>query len=311
MTGQAIRIRGAVQGVGFRPTVARLARARGLSGFIKNDGSGVVIGLAADPAACDAFLDELLTSLPPLASVSRVEREAAEVPTGGGFIIERSDKTRPRTQVVPDAATCQACRDEVMNPYENRYRYPFTNCTHCGPRYSIVTGIPYDRPQTTMARFPLCADCQREYDDEGDRRYHAQAIACHACGPKVRLERTDGRAFSVSRYSMMDEVDAVGGLITSGEIVAIKGLGGYQLCCDATSPEAVRRLRERKGRGHKAFALMVRDLDVAAKYVVLTDADRALLSGPEGPIVLLERADASPEARRSRRRSPRTSGASG
>ncbi|MGF1467312.1 MAG: carbamoyltransferase HypF [Sandaracinaceae bacterium] len=284
--GEHIRIRGAVQGVGFRPTVARLARARGLPGFVRNDGAGVLIGLAATPDDCGAFLDQLLAELPPLARVEDVERRREEVPADRGFVIEASEGGAPRTEVAPDAATCAACLAEARDPFARRYRYPFTNCTHCGPRYTIVEAIPYDRAHTTMAAFGLCAACEAEYADEADRRYHAQPIACHACGPRARLERMDGRPFPVDRYSMLDAVDAAGGLLLAGEIVAVKGLGGYQLCCDATSPAAVERLRARKRRPHKAFALMARDLDVARAVVVLSAADEAVLRSPEAPILL-------------------------
>ncbi|MDJ0867751.1 MAG: carbamoyltransferase HypF [Myxococcota bacterium] len=292
MTGAVLRIRGRVQGVGFRPTVARLARARGLEGFVRNDGGGVLIGLAAGHDA-EAFVAELLHALPPLARIEAVERDAGAVPAGRGFVIEGSSAGTPRTDVSPDTATCAACLEEVFAPTERRYRYPFTNCTHCGPRFSLVTAIPYDRANTTMADFALCDACRAEYADEADRRYHAQPVACHACGPRARLERSDGRAFSAERYSMLDEVDAAGGLLRSGEIVALKGLGGYQLCCDATNAEVVARLRERKRRPHRAFALMVRDLEVARRYAVLRPEEETLLESPEAPIVL---APACPDA---------------
>ncbi|MEM9189395.1 MAG: carbamoyltransferase HypF [Myxococcota bacterium] len=293
---ELIRIRGTVQGVGFRPTVARLARELGLAGFVRNDADGVLIGLAADDASCSGFLESLLNALPRLAKVESVERTKEPV-VAEGFRIVRSEDGAPATEVAPDAATCAACREEVDDPYARRFRYPFTSCTHCGPRYTIVERIPYDRPNTTMAGFPLCAECQDEYDTESDRRYHAQPLACFSCGPEAKLVRSDGRAFSMDRWSMHDDVDAVGGLLRSGEIVALKGLGGYQLACDATNPAAVDTLRARKRRPHKAFALMVRDLEVAAQYVVLSDADRALLTSPEAPIVLLPRREASNPAR--------------
>ncbi len=290
VAGEVLHIRGRVQGVGFRPTVARLARARGLDGFVRNDGGGVMIGLATGSRGVEAFVSALLGALPPLARVETVERRSGAVPAGRGFVIEGSAAGPPRTEVAPDSASCSACRAEVSDPYERRYRYPFTNCTHCGPRFSLVTAIPYDRAHTTMAGFALCPECRGEFEDEADRRYHAQPVACHACGPRARLERSDGRPFSVERYSMLDEVDAAGGLLLAGEIVAVKGLGGYQLCCDATNEAAVARLRQRKRRPHRAFALMVRDLEVARRSVALTPEEEAVLQGPEAPIVLAARA---------------------
>jgi hydrogenase maturation protein HypF len=287
--GAHLRIRGRVQGVGFRPTVARLARARGLKGFVRNDADGVLIGLAANPESTRAFLRELLDELPPLAEVESVERGEGPVDDGDGFVIVESAAGAPRTEVAPDARTCPACEAEVLDPTERRYRYPFTNCTHCGPRFTITAGIPYDRPQTSMASFAMCEDCRAEYEDEADRRYHAQPIACHVCGPRASLERMDGQPFASDRFTMMDDVDAVGGLLLSGEIVAVKGLGGFHLCCDATNADAVRTLRERKRRPHKAFALMVRDLEVARRYVEVTEEDAAVLEGPAAPILLLPR----------------------
>lgn len=277
---EVIRIRGAVQGVGFRPTVARLARARGLDGFVRNDAHGVLIGLAVDEAEIVGFLDALMRALPPLARVESVERETAEV-RADGFRIEASATGTPRAEVTPDAATCEACRDEVRDRSGRRLHYPFTTCTHCGPRYSIVTAIPYDRAHTTMASFPLCADCHAEYDDEADRRYHAQPLACAACGPAATLERMDGEARAT--------LDEIGGLLASGAIVALKGIGGYQLCCDATNEHAVETLRARKRRPHKPFAVMVGDIAMAARFVSVTDAERALLESPAAPIVLCAR----------------------
>ncbi|MEO0601744.1 MAG: carbamoyltransferase HypF, partial [Myxococcota bacterium] len=288
MSGEHVRIRGIVQGVGFRPTVARIARAHGVLGWVLNDADGVLIGLASPPATRDAFLDALLADLPPLARVDAVERQPADVALDGdGFVIVKSGRGLANTAVSPDAAICEACTADIDDPLNRRFRYAFTTCTHCGPRYSIVTGIPWDRPQTTMAEFPMCAECEAEYTDETDRRYHAQPVACGKCGPTARLERMDGRAVSFATYSMTDDIDAVGTLLLRGEIVAVKGLGGYHLCCDATDPDAIAELRRRKHRPHKPLACMVRDLDVLRRYAAPTDAEVRALTSPEAPIVLL------------------------
>ena len=287
MAGEHVRIRGIVQGVGFRPTVARVARQLGMRGWVKNDADGVLIALFSPPADRDAFLDALLRELPPLARVDAVERSPCDADANDGFVIVQSAGGSANTAVSPDAAVCPACAADVLDPLNHRYRYPFTTCTHCGPRFTIVTGIPWDRPQTTMAGFPMCEQCAAEYHSEVDRRYHAQPVACGVCGPTAELVRTDGAAASYASYSMMDAVDAAATLIHRGEIVAVKGLGGYQLCCDATNPEAVAELRRRKHRPHKPLACMVRDVGTLRRYATLTEAEEAVLTGPEGPIVLL------------------------
>ncbi|MEZ4230073.1 MAG: carbamoyltransferase HypF [Polyangiaceae bacterium] len=285
--GELIRVRGTVQGVGFRPTVARLARAQQLSGFVRNDGSGVTIGLAADTAACERFLEALLSELPPLAHIEHIERTPADV-RAASFDIQRSAGGPPRTAITTDSRLCLACDDEIRDPFARRFRYPFTSCTNCGPRYSVVEAVPYDRQNTSLAAFPLCAACRQEYEDETDRRYHAQALACPRCGPTASLEPQGNDTQLVLEA---DPIAAAARLIREGQIVAIKGLGGYQLCCDATNPVAVRNLRARKRRAHRAFALMVRDLAAAARLVTLSDADRALLESPQGPILLADRSE--------------------
>ncbi|MEM1022937.1 MAG: carbamoyltransferase HypF [Myxococcota bacterium] len=289
MRSERIRIRGTVQGVGFRPTVAKHARRRELSGFVRNDAEGVLIGVRGEHEELDRFIEELLDGLPPLAKVEAVEREAADdLAFGSGFHIESSAGGEALTDLPADAAACPACLAEVLDPLSRRYRYPFTTCTHCGPRFSIATRIPLDRESTTMADFEMCAECRAEYEDEDDRRYHAQPIACHGCGPKARLERADGRAFSVERFTMMDAVDAVGTLLQRGEIVAVKGLGGWHLCCDATSEEAVAELRRRKRRFGKPLAMMARDLDVIRRFARVRPEEEKALSSSVAPIVILE-----------------------
>ncbi|MEM7679119.1 MAG: acylphosphatase, partial [Myxococcota bacterium] len=255
--GERIRIRGVVQGVGFRPTVVRVAQRMGVNGFVRNEGDAVLIGVTGGDDERDAFLSALMHELPPLARVDAVERDPApELKLDEGFRIERSAQLDAPTEVAADAAVCADCAIEVLDPYARRFRYPLVTCTNCGPRYSIATGVPFDRERTTMADFALCADCAAEFSDPTDRRFHAQAMACFRCGPQVRLERADGRAFAVDRFSMLDAVDAVGSLLLLGEIVAVKGLGGYHLCCYATNAEAVAKLRQRKRRSAKPFALM-------------------------------------------------------
>ncbi|MEM8603378.1 MAG: carbamoyltransferase HypF, partial [Cyanobacteria bacterium P01_H01_bin.121] len=191
------------------------------------------------------------------------------------------------TQIAPDAATCPQCLSDTLDPFSRLYRYPFTNCTHCGPRLSIVRSIPYDRGNTSMASFPMCPECQAEYDDPLNRRFHAQPVACHRCGPRAWLERADGRAVIADMFSMLDDVDAVCTLLQRGEIVGIKGIGGIHLACDATNAEVVDRLRQQKQRYHKPFALMMRDLEAIEPYCHLSEAEQALLTSPAAPIVLL------------------------
>jgi hydrogenase maturation protein HypF len=286
---ERIRISGVVQGVGFRPTVYRVAREHGVLGDVKNDGDGVLIHAWAEPPALDAFVEALSRECPPLAAIQaivRAEATLAELPPES-FSITASERTRARTGVSPDAATCAACLAEVLDPFSRRYRYPFTNCTHCGPRLSILTGLPYDRARTSMAGFELCEACRSEYRDPSDRRFHAQPNACHACGPRARLSRADGRALSTADLTQLDDVDAASTLLCRGEILAVKGVGGYHLACDATNAAAVARLRLLKGRDHKPFALMARDLSVIERYASVSEVERRLLGSAAAPIVLL------------------------
>lgn len=285
-----IRVRGRVQGVGFRPTVWRYARDLDLSGEVLNDSSGVLIRVFGSASAVEALIARIRRDPPPLARIDAIDTQPYFGELAAAFTIAGSLGGRVHTQVAPDAAICAACAEEVASPFERRYRYPFTNCTHCGPRLSIVGGVPYDRANTSMAPFDLCPACRAEYDSPADRRFHAEAIACHVCGPKARLVRFDGSAFGFDQFSMMDDVDAACGLMKNGEIVAIKGIGGYQLACDATKADVVARLRQLKHRDAKPFALMARDLDVIRRYCSVGAAEQALLAGPSAPIVLL-RAD--------------------
>ncbi|MFB1495784.1 MULTISPECIES: carbamoyltransferase HypF [unclassified Thiocapsa] len=301
MTAESIRVRGLVQGVGFRPTVWRLARACGLCGDVRNDGEGVLIrvcgNVAEDAPGVSGFLKRLHEECPPLARIDSIERTpiadaqgVADLARRQDFVILESAATAVHTGIVADAATCAACVAEIRDPADRRHRYPFTNCTHCGPRLSIVAGIPYDRARTSMAAFPMCPDCTAEYKDPADRRFHAQPNACPVCGPKVWLQDAAGCVLEPTALGAEDAIAAASRLLAEGRILAIKGIGGFHLACDATNPDAVAELRRRKRRYAKPLALMARDLDVIRGYCRVTARDAALLSGPAAPILLLDRA---------------------
>ncbi len=291
---EMIRVRGLVQGVGFRPNVWRLAHRHGLRGWVANDAEGVCIRACGSSDAVDDFVRALSLEAPPLARVDAIERASVEgLDDDTEFRIVASHTGEAnnrivRTGVVPDAASCAECVREVFDPFTRRYRYPFTNCTHCGPRLSIVDAIPYDRSATTMRAFTMCRACRAEYDDPDDRRFHAQPIACHVCGPRAWLERADGAPIAIDALTTLDAVDAVCSLLQRGQIVAIKSLGGFQLACDATNEMAVARLREKKHRDGKPFALMGRDLTVIRSCCVVTENDEALLQSAAGPIVIMD-----------------------
>ncbi len=295
MTGRESRerlrmhLRGAVQGVGFRPFVYRLATELGLAGWVMNDTRGVVLEVEGSPDAVATFERRVVDDRPPRAVLLGVDsrRSAAAGDRGGlraaGFEIRASDGTGGKTVVVlPDVATCDACRREVDDPRDRRHGYPFTNCTDCGPRYSIVRELPYDRPHTTMAGFALCAECAAEYRDPTDRRFHAQPNACPVCGPRLALRRQDGSIEAVEGGAL----DGAAAAIRSGEIVAVKGLGGFHLLVDAADDEAVDRLRRRKQRWEKPLAIMAASLEEARTLVRLSPAEERLLCAPEAPIVL-------------------------
>jgi hydrogenase maturation protein HypF len=279
---RGVLVRGVVQGVGFRPFVYRLAREEGLAGFIGNDTGGVTIEIEGPEERVEAFLARLRSEAPPLARIDAVA--VRELPLAGGaeFRIVSSQVTGQVSTGIPaDAATCPDCLRELLDPTDRRYRYPFLNCTNCGPRFTITRSIPYDRPQTSMAKFPMCPACQREYDDPANRRFHAQPNACPVCGPRVWLVGADGAEIATE-----DPVAACIDLLVAGKIVAIKGIGGFHLSVDATSQEAVMRLRERKRRYGKPLAVMVRDLEAARAVCELTVEEEALLTTPARPIVL-------------------------
>ncbi len=293
---EAIRVMGTVQGVGFRPMVYRLANALGLRGTVLNDGLGVLITVAGDQGSLDQLVMRLLQEVPPLAKITCIQRQPLDpnrvIETG--FTITASVATPARTEIAPDAATCAQCQADIFNPLSRYFRYPFTNCTHCGPRLSIIQAIPYDRANTSMAWFPMCHSCRREYQDVNNRRFHAQPVACPVCGPKIWLERADGKPVPLKSIALGDELEAACTLLQRGEILAIKGLGGVHLACDATNETAVAQLRQRKGRYHKPLALMVRNLAVIEPYCQISDPERQLLESPAAPIVLLRKKEDQP-----------------
>ena len=302
-----IRVRGRVQGVGFRPMVWRIATRLGFAGEVLNDSEGVLIRIGGGAGDAQRLIDRIRAECPPLARIDAIEVRPAiardfgpdvgEAPDDE-FRIALSARGAMRTEVAPDAATCLDCLQEIRDPFARRFRYAFANCTNCGPRLSIICEAPYDRVRTAMAPFNMCPACRAEYEDPADRRFHAEAIACHACGPHVELERAGRGAVEFSAFSMLDDADAVAGLMLKGHIAAIKGLGGYHLACDATNASAVAKLRARKKRYSKPFALMARDLDVVRRYARVDAAEEAALSSAAAPIMLLDaRGDATlPEA---------------
>ncbi len=285
------RVTGTVQGVGFRPFVYRRAVELGLAGFVRNDSGGVLIEVEGDGARIDDLARSLRDDVPPLARVEDVVSEVvAPLAGGAGFTIEQSeDLGAPAVPVSVDTAPCAACLAEVLDPHDRRHGYPFTNCTDCGPRYTIVLAVPYDRPATTMAGFAMCPACRAEYDDPTDRRFHAQPNACPDCGPHVTWRRPDGTAVADRQAA----VDAAVAALLAGAVVAVKGVGGYHLAADATSAEAVGELRRRKARDDKPFAVMVPDVEAATGLGIVDAAAAAALCSPRRPIVLVPRREAS------------------
>ena len=287
--GRRIRIRGTVQGVGFRPWVYRTAVAAGVTGRVLNDSSGVTIDAFGQHAALDRFEAALQASAPPAARITDFEVAAIEPEWSEGFVIVESLKSVDRhVSIPPDLATCDDCVDEIFDPFNRRFRYPFTNCTNCGPRLTIATDVPYDRAATTMAPFEMCEACRREYEDVADRRFHAQPIACPVCGPRLTVHGRDGAPVACD-----DPIGAAGRELRDGFIVALKGIGGFHLACDATSDAAVRLLRARKRRDEKPFAVMVAHIEDADAAAVLNEEERRLLTSSERPIVLAPKRDGS------------------
>ena len=281
-----VTIRGAVQGVGFRPFVFRLAQELGLTGWVNNSAQGVFIEVEGRHEPLQSFLLRIPREIPPRAFIQSLESSWLDPVGFTKFEIRESDTTGAKTALIlPDIATCPECLREMLDPANRRHRYPFTNCTHCGPRFSIIESLPYDRPNTTMKQFAMCEACRAEYKDPRDRRFHAQPNACPACGPQLELWDRSGKVLAQRETALQQTVEA----IRRGDIAAVKGLGGFHLLVDARNERAARRLRELKHRDEKPFALMVSSLAAAQALCEVSEAEERLLTSPESPIVLLRR----------------------
>lgn len=270
---RVITVRGIVQGVGFRPFVYNLAREKSLTGFVKNQSGIVNIEVEGSAVHLNQFLDTLENHPPPLAVIEELQCQTVPIKQDNEFQILKSETSEELLFFSPDMATCSACLAELFNPQDRRYRYPFLNCTHCGPRLTITHSAPYDRERTSMDSFTMCEDCRREYEDPTNRRFHAQPIACPKCGPQLTLI----------------DIDNAVKQLNDGQILAIKGLGGYHLCCSAQSEEVVERLRQRKHREEKPFAVLLRDIEQTRQYCEVNAQEEALLCSPRAPIVLLRK----------------------
>jgi hydrogenase maturation protein HypF len=282
---KAIDVTGIVQGVGFRPYVYRLANECGLTGLIANTPAGVSIEVQGEAEAVERFLERLPKEIPPLTKITGLTPRDAEVQQETSFLIKASSmRAAAKALISPDVCVCEDCLRELMNPRDRRFRYPFINCTNCGPRFTIVHDIPYDRGRTSMAKFKMCATCQAEYENPASRRFHAQPNACWDCGPQVRLLGADG-----ARMDVAEPIRDAARLLQQGAVVAIKGLGGFHLACDAQNEQAVGKLRERKRRVEKPFAIMVRRVEDASRVCVADELSKKLMSSFERPIVLLPR----------------------
>ena len=281
----SIRVKGIVQGVGFRPFVYSLARRFQLSGFIFNDSDGVYIEIEGSQTSMKAFLEELRPKAPPFSRIDEIITSSIPFRDFADFTIRKSEKGSSQTVLIsPDLATCRDCLAEILDRNDFRYRYPFTNCTNCGPRYTIIEGVPYDRALTSMSVFPMCPTCQKEYDDPLSRRFHAQPNACAICGPRLELKAADG-----TEIHSDDAIQYTVSLLKSGRIVAIKGIGGVHLACNARDENAVTALRMRKYREEKPFALMARDCDEVSHFCLINSHEKELLESEKRPVVLLSR----------------------
>jgi hydrogenase maturation protein HypF len=286
--------RGTVQGVGFRPWIYRLATSLGLDGHVHNDAQGVTVEAFGPPAALDRFVARARVEAPPAASIEALDAAFIPAQQAADFHIDPTPAREPeslRVSIPPDLGICPDCLAEILDPRDRRYRYPFTNCTLCGPRFTIARDIPYDRPNTTMASFRMCPDCEREYQSPEDRRFHAQPNVCPRCGPKLTLLDEHGAPIEHT-----DPLAGAAEVLAAGLVVAVKGLGGFHLACDATAPAAVARLRARKHREEKPLAVMVVDLAAADALAILSDEERRLLASPERPIVIARRRPETPLA---------------
>jgi len=281
-----LRVSGVVQGVGFRPFVHRLATEAGLAGWVRNTAGGVDVSLEGAAHAIDRFVLRLTDEVPPLARIEHIERRPGAAEGRTSFaILPSAANGAGLPRVTPDAAICDACRWELFDAGNRRYRYPFITCTDCGPRFSVIDAMPYDRERTSMRRFAQCPECRREYRTPGDRRFHSESNSCPACGPRLWLADPTQRTLSDDPAAALE---LAAGALVAGQIVAVRGLGGFHLACDATSEEAVRRLRTRKLRDAKPFAVMVGAAEEARRLALLSDDDDALLRSPEAPIVVLK-----------------------
>jgi hydrogenase maturation protein HypF len=278
-----ISVRGVVQGVGFRPFIYRLAQEHDLKGWVRNTSGNVEIEVEGDEVKINLFLKELKTKAPPVSRIEDIEVSFAPAKGYRDFSIKESLSREGHYQLVsPDIATCPECRQEIFSSADRRFRYAFTNCTNCGPRFTIIEDIPYDRPKTMMRKFKMCPLCQREYDDPLDRRFHAQPNACPVCGPSLALVDSEGKTFECE-----DVISAAARLLKEGKILAVKGLGGFQLACNATDDGVVNSLRERKRRPSKPLAVMMSTTEEIEKHCLVSAEERELLESPQAPIVLL------------------------
>jgi len=265
-----VKLKGAVQGVGFRPFVYRLAQDLSLRGWVINNSSGVEIEVEGKEQLLEEFLLRLQTEKPPLAHIYSQEIEYLEEVGYEDFEIRESkEEGKKEVLILPDIATCQWCLKELFDPKDRRYMYPFINCTYCGPRFTIIERLHYDRPNTTMKAFPMCPQCKKEYEDPRNRRFHAQPVACPSCGPSLSLITKDGELLAEGEESIKATLQA----LKEGKIVAVKGIGGFHLMCDATREEPVRTLRERKRRKEKPFAVMFRDMEQLLLYAEPTELE--------------------------------------
>lgn len=285
-----IRVTGIVQGVGFRPFVYQQAERFSLRGFVLNDGDGVIIEIEGESSAHSTFMAALTQTSPPLSRIDSITTEEIDALGESSFTIRRSAQSSVRTMISPDIAVCDACAAEMQDSTDRRYGYPFINCTDCGPRYSIIKALPYDRPNTSMETFTMCEACQKEYDDPTNRRYHAQPISCFDCGPTLTLLTTDGTACANGHEAL----ESLKRLILEGKTVAVKGIGGFHLVCDATNEAAVKQLRIDKNRPSKPLAVMFNDLHSIKEAATISNEDERLVLSKERPIVIVKkRADSS------------------
>ena len=280
---------GIVQGVGFRPTVYRIAKSLNLKGFVLNEGRGVLVEVEGERV--EEFKDEFLKNLPPLSKIEKISEEELEEIGYKNFEIKKSKTTKKTTSISPDISVCEDCLKEMYDKNNRRYLYPFINCTNCGPRYTIIENLPYDRKNTSMKKFKMCKKCKSEYENPLDRRYHAEPISCYECGPKLRILYRDKNKWEEfgSELEEIKKIEFITNKIKEGKIVAIKGLGGFHLACDATDEEVVNELRKRKKRPYKPFAMMFKNIEMIKKYSKVTDKEIEVISSKERPIVIVNK----------------------